>query len=181
LKKNEQAGPGSRAIALRVSIALVVLFASLLATSVTRAATLRADVLFVDDGDSMVLRDEAGTRYKLRLDGIDAPERHQAFHRQARSHLSQLLLNQPVTVEWHKQDRYGRLVGKLSVGGRDAGLAQLHAGMAWHYRAYAAGQSRRDRNRYAAAEARARAKGIGLWQHPAPTPPWEFRRQQGPR
>jgi len=57
-----------------------------------------------------------------------------------------------VEVESEKNDRYGRLVGKILVNERDANLAQIHAGMAWHYKAYQREQTAPDRRIYAETE-----------------------------
>lgn len=76
-----------------------------------------------------------------------------------------------------KFDRYGRLVGKVTVGGTDVNLRQLDAGMAWHFKAYTREQSPLDRETYAAAENAAKGALRGLWALPSPTPPWEFRRR----
>jgi endonuclease YncB( thermonuclease family) len=81
-----------------------------------------------------------------------------------------------VVVEWSKYDRYGRVVGKVLVNGRDAGLAQVAAGLAWHYKAYLREQKSEDQMSYAAAEEAARRRRLGLWRDSMPTPPWDFRR-----
>ena len=55
-------------------------------------------------------------------------------------------------------------------------LRQVQAGLAWHYKKYAAEQSDVDRRLYADAETDARNAGRGLWQESSPIPPWEWRR-----
>jgi endonuclease YncB( thermonuclease family) len=127
-------------------------------------------------------------QHKIRLAGIDAPERRQAFGTRSRQHLSGLVYRQTVNVEWHKVDRYGRIVGKVWTVAPcfvapcslalDANLAQVTAGMAWHYKQYEHEQSPEDRGLYDAAENNARAQRAGLWIDPAPIPPWEFRKQR---
>ena len=83
-----------------------------------------------------------------------------------------------VTIEWSKHDRYGRIVGKVLLNGRDVCLDQVTAGMAWHYKFYQDDQTPEDRQLYAAAEIAARAGKVGLWIDPNPVPPWDFRRQR---
>lgn len=166
-----QAARGTTRLLVQLTLVMLLL------ASHAAASVVRGQVMHVDDGDSVRLRDAAGLQHKVRLDAIDAPEHCQDFGGLARQHLSTLLLHRHVILDWQKQDRYGRLVGKLTVAGRDAGLAQLRAGLAWHYVAYASEQSGQDRRRYRAAERSARKKHIGLWQQAAPKPPWEFRRQ----
>jgi endonuclease YncB( thermonuclease family) len=60
--------------------------------------------------------------------------------------------------------------------GRDVCLAQIRAGMAWHYKYYQNEQSAEDRQMYADVEEEARMSKRGLWVDADPTPPWEFRR-----
>jgi endonuclease YncB( thermonuclease family) len=80
-----------------------------------------------------------------------------------------------VTVDWHKRDRYDRLVGKLMLDGADVNLALVRAGYAWWYREYAGEQSPSDRRLYEAAETAARREGVGLWADPWPIAPWDWR------
>jgi hypothetical protein len=80
-----------------------------------------------------------------------------------------------VVIDWHKRDRYGRIVGKIMVDWTDANLAMVVAGFAWWYREYGGDQSRVDRGRYEAAESRARRQRIGLWSDPRPIAPWAWR------
>ena len=85
-----------------------------------------------------------------------------------------------VLVEWSKLDRYGRVIGKVVLGSEDVCLAQVRAGLAWHYKAYEREQTPVDRERYAQAEKEARASKRGLWRDPGPTPPWDFRHSRKP-
>lgn len=81
-----------------------------------------------------------------------------------------------VTAHCPKTDRYRRAICTIEVNGVDANLAQVKAGMAWHYKAYERDQRPADRWRYAQAEARARENRVGLWADRAPVAPWEFRK-----
>ena len=69
---------------------------------------------------------------------------------------------------------------RIEVDDIDANLAQLEAGMAWHYKAYAREQRAPDRRRYAQAEERARDARQGLWADRAPMAPWDFRKARKP-
>ena len=73
---------------------------------------------------------------RFRLQGIDAPERRQAYGTKSKEHLSEWVAGRFVVVETDKRDRYGRVVGKVLVGGKDVCLAQVVAGFAWHYKKY---------------------------------------------
>jgi len=140
------------------------------------AAELLGRVVHVADGDTVTVLDVEHVQHIVRLGGIDAPERGQAFGQVSRRHLAGLVHGQPVTVAWHKRDRYGRLVGRVLVDGRDANLAQIEAGLAWHYTAYAAEQASAERQAYSEAHRAAHGARLGLWRDPEPVPPWDWRR-----
>ena len=90
--------------------------------------------------------------------------------------LTDLVGGQAVVVDGDKRDRYGRVVGTVTVAGRDVGLTLVQEGYAWWYRRYAADQGALDVVRYGAAELAARRDRRGLWQDPAPQAPWDYRR-----
>jgi endonuclease YncB( thermonuclease family) len=138
--------------------------------------TFSGRVVSIEDGDTIIVLDAANRTYKIRLQGIDAPEGGQAFGNRSRQNLTDEVFGKEVAIEWSKRDRYGRIVGKVLLDGRDVCLEQVRAGMAWHYKYYQAEQSPEDRTLYADAEDRARATRRGLWTDATPTPPWDFRR-----
>ena len=127
------------------------------------ADTLNGKVVKITDGDTLVVLDADNTQHKIRLSGIDAPESNQPFGKRSKEALSALVAGQRVEVDWHKHDRYGRIVGKVIAQGKDVNLDQVRTGMAWWYRKYANEQSLVDQGIYAAAEAKARVTGVGLW------------------
>lgn len=141
------------------------------------AEELQGVVVGVADGDTVTVLDADRVEHKVRLAGIDAPERRQAFGTRSRQALASRVFNRSVTVDWHKRDRYGRLVGKVLVENKDAGLDLVAAGLAWHYKAYEREQALPDRLAYAEAERVARESRVGLWADGDPVPPWEFRRR----
>lgn len=143
------------------------------------AATLHGRVVSVSDGDTITVLDAANAQHKVRLSGIDAPEKSQPFGNRSKEHLSDLVFAKAVNVDWSKTDKYGRIVGKVIVNGQDANLEQLRAGLAWHYKAYQKEQPAGERTQYAEAEAAARAKRVGLWRDPRPVAPWDFRHGAG--
>lgn len=152
------------------------------------AATLTGKVVGVSDGDTITVLDaHHHQQFKIRLSGIDAPEKKQPFGQRSKQHLSALVFGREVDVIWHKHDRYGRTIGKVMVDAPsctatrcpktvDAGLQQIEAGMAWWYRKYAREQGPGEAADYDRAEARARASRIGLWVEANPVPPWDWRR-----
>lgn len=153
----------------------ILFMSAFLLPSLAPADTLQGKVIGVTDGDTVTILDVSNTQYKIRLMGIDAPEKKQSFGQKSKQNLSALVYNKQVTVEYSKKDRYGRTVGKVLVDGVDANLGQVKAGMAWHYKKYQKVQTPSDRSTYAEAEEQARAGHNGLWADPAPIPPWEFR------
>ena len=133
-------------------------------------------VVKVTAGDTVHVLDQTTTKHKIRLSGIDAPERKQLFGDKSTKNLFSLIAGQNVEVEYNKRDRYGRIVGKLIKDGQDINLLQVKGGFAWHYKYYQKEQSELDRVLYSSAEIEARKKTIGLWSVPA-IPPWEYRKK----
>lgn len=161
---------------LRVDVAFVFLLFALLSANPAIAATLAGRVVGLSDGDTVTVLDERNVQHKIRLAGIDAPEKRQDYGNKSRQYLATLVFDKHVSVEWDKHDRYGRVLGKVVVNGRDANLAMVSAGLAWHYKRYEKEQSVSDRRAYAEVESQARAERRGLWQLPKPVPPWDYRR-----
>ena len=143
-----------------------------------RAEVLTGKVIAVADGDTVTVMDADQTKHKLRLAPIDAPESRQPYGQRSRQSLSDLVSGQWVQVVYDKADRYGRLVGKVQVAGRDANLEQLRRGLAWHYKKYENEQGEQDRQAYAAAEQQAQSARLGLWRDPGPQAPWDYRQLQ---
>ena len=127
-------------------------------------------VVKVSDGDTITILDSSKTQHKIRLHGIDAPEKKQAFGNASRKFLAGLVANREVRVAWSKRDRYQRILGTVFVDGKDVNLEMLKVGMAWHYKKYDSTPA------YAQAESEARAAKRGLWQEKNPTEPEEFRK-----
>lgn len=125
----------------------------------------------------MTVLDAGRRQHKIRLLGVDAPEKDQDFGERSKQSLSDLVFGKDVTVEYEKNDRYGRTLGKLMVGGRSANLEQVRAGLAWFYRHYAEDVPEADRTALYEAEREARQGKRGLWSQSNPTPPWDFRRR----
>ena len=151
--------------------------ALLLVAGALNAATLQGKVIGVADGDTVTLLDAQKNQHKIRLQGIDAPEKAQAFGNKSKQSLHEMVHGKEVFVDVQKKDKYGRSVGKILVNQTDACLEQIKRGMAWHYKQYANEQSPEDRDVYAQAESTARAQSLGLWKDKSPTPPWAFRKQ----
>ncbi len=133
-----------------------------------------ARVNYVVDGDSLWVRSaDAGTRVKLRLQGIDAPEICQAYGLASRDALRSLVVGRQVRVTVHAHDYWGRAIASVVLDdGRDLETTMVRHGWAW--------ADRWQRGDLSSEEQRARQAGIGLFAQRAPEHPADFRRRHGP-
>jgi len=129
-------------------------------------------VVSITDGDTIIVRQSGGPSVKVRLIGIDAPERGQAFGTRARQELGELVAGQTVEIVGTEKDRYGRLLGDVRHDGRSINLEMVKRGFAWAYVEYDPPAE------YRRAEAEARAARRGLWADKAPEPPWTYRKSR---
>jgi len=173
----ERKGRGQRPMTQNSRHCSVLLLAILFALSGSKGEApvgaqgrgkLSGIVTHVADGDTLDITAN-GQTYTIRLDGIDAPERGQAFGQQARQHLRVLAFSQPATALVQDRDRYGRTVARVIVAGRDLSEEMVKAGLAWHFVRYSS-----DR-RLAALEQEARQQRRGLWADRSAVPPWQYR------
>jgi endonuclease YncB( thermonuclease family) len=139
-----------------------------------QAGVIQGKVVDLGWGDSITVLDAQSKQQRVRLLGIDAPEKDQAFGPSARQKLSTLVFGKVVTVKYQKVDRNGRPLGKVLLGATDVNLEMLKAGMAWYY-TNDRDLPESDRPLYATAERDAKAAERGLWQDESPISPWEFR------
>lgn len=99
------------------------------------ADEFEARVIAVMDGDTvMVLRD--GKKIKVRMVNIDAPESEQAYGKESREALANMVLQKRVRIKSQAIDSYGRIIAEVSVDGRSVNEEQLRNGMAWEYSHY---------------------------------------------
>lgn len=164
---------------------LTAVIATLLLLSLPALADVTGRVVAVTDGDTIKVLDIDQVQHKVRLTGIDAPERGQPFGTVSRDHLASMVAGKEVWVESIKSDQYGRTLGKVWVQPADCpscdktldtNHAQLLAGMVWWYRYYAKEQPPEDRGRYESAEDEAKARGLGLWADRDPINPYDWRK-----
>jgi len=137
------------------------------------AFDLTGRVVRVADGDTVSVLDANNRQTKVRLYGIDTPERDQPYGNAAKRALVQLVSQQQVGVVVVTKDSYGRTVGTLYHEGVNINLAMVAEGYAWWYQHYAPYDLQ-----LAAAEQQAREHRLGLWQDPHPQPPWEWRHRR---
>lgn len=157
---------------MRILRILVVLTMFMLLVGCADASKMTGMVISIQDGDTITVL--VGTsKHKIRLDGIDCPEKKQAWGDRARQYTAQLAFNKKVSVVYTDKDRYDRILGTVYLpGGRILNRELLKAGLAWHYKQYNSSEL------LAGLESNARMARIGLWSDPDPVPPWEFRRRK---
>ena len=154
-----------------VRVHTILLSVAMLAT-VTQAAEFSGVVVSVADGDTItVLHVDGGkqSQVKIRLAGIDTPEKKQAYGQKAKAALSSQIFGETVRVVYSEQDRYGRTIGDVYAGKHWINLQMVSEGWAWHYKAYS-----KDK-RLADAETQARKAKRGLWAGQDPVAPWKYR------
>jgi endonuclease YncB( thermonuclease family) len=147
-------------------LAVLIAFVGLPAIA---ADPITGRVVSVHDGDTVRVLDAANVQHKVRLNGIDAPERGQPFGTASRDRLAAIVMGKTVTVENEGRDKYGRTLGRIKIEGQDVNRQMVADGLAWHYVKF------NNDPRLAAAERQARVTGKGLWADKAPVPPWEWR------
>mgnify|MGYP003380873995 CR=1 FL=1 len=130
-------------------------------------------VVRVADGDTISVLDRNNTQYKIRMHGIDTPEREQRYGKAARDALLTMVDEKTVGVVVLGKDQYGRIDGTVYLGDSNINLAMVAGGHAWWYRHYAP-----DDRQLQVAEELARTNKQGLWAQSDPMPPWDWRRQQ---
>ena len=150
----------------RILITILIMFPLLLSAQV-----LKGRAVGITDGDTFTLLVNGNEQVKIRIDGIDAPEKKQDFGNRAKEYLSGMIWGKELTVKVSKKDKYGRSIGKISTPEiPDVGLEMIKAGLAWQYRDYNKDES------YAKAERLAREKKKGLWIYKNPIRPQDFRK-----
>lgn len=161
---------------LPASLLLPCLAVVLLSAAVACAApAFDGRVVGVADGDTITVLKDGHEQVKIRLSGIDAPERHQAFGQRAKEKTSELCFRKVVLVTPVTRDRYGRLVAEVRLpDGTSLNERLVREGYAWWYRHYS------DERRFADAERAARQARRGLWSEANPVAPWDFRRARRP-
>jgi micrococcal nuclease len=134
-------------------------------------AAFTGPVISVLDGDTIeVLHNTHPER--VRLSGIDCPEKGQAFGKKAKQVASALVFGRNVILQTHGQDKYGRTLGDVFLlDGTNVNHTLVKDGWCWWYRKYAPGNTELERLEQDAREAKK-----GLWADPAPIPPWVYRK-----
>ena len=157
--------------AITILLILAVNFSGLISTAQSETI-ITGKVVGIADGDTVTVL-QNNQEYKIRLYGIDTPEKAQDFGARAKEFTSGLVFKKDVRVIQKDIDRYGRVVGIIYIGDTCINKEIIKTGFAWVYQQYCKDSFCRD---WLNLEKQARESRIGLWSHPDPVPPWEFRR-----
>ena len=141
------------------------------------AGTLFGTVTEIHDGDTISLVC-LKRPLQVRMMGIDAPEKDQAYADVARKHLSDLILNKVVVVEYTGLGDNALIIGKVFQKETDVGAQMIRDGVAWYSKSFDGMLSENERKVYAECESAARGEKRGIWQDPNPVPPWAFKENQ---
>ena len=128
---------------------------------------LSGQVVKISDGDTITILTQEKQQVKVRLYGIDAPEKKQPYGQKSKQFLSNLIAGRSVEIQEKGKDRYKRVLGIVYLDGRDINEQMVLNGYAWAYVKYS--------KIYASQELKARSQNLGLWRD-KPIPPWEWRK-----
>ena len=154
---------------LLIGFALIIV----LQTSTVRAETFSVRTIAVLDGDTIeVLHNNRAER--IRLNGIDCPEKGQAYGHKAKQAASALVFGKEVMLQTHGRDKNGHTIADVSLpDGTSLNLMLVKDGWCWWYPEFAP-----ENVILAELQRRARRSGLGLWADPDPVPPWEWRKRK---
>lgn len=153
-------------------VLLLLLFVTLFISCNPDAGTITGEVTSVADGDTFTLKTITGERVKVRLYGIDAPERGQDYGTKSRQYLNDLCYKKTVEVKVIDTDQYGRTLGVVYADGLNVNETMVREGLAWYYRHFA------DDARLDSLEQAAKAQKLNIWSMKNPVSPYEFRKKQ---
>lgn len=150
---------------------------TLFGATAAHAELMEGKCTYVQDGDSLKLIPQGSTEeIRVRLYGIDAPEKGQEFSGQSRALLNKLVRNKQLRLEIRDKDSYGRYIAAVYVGDTYVNREMIRAGLAWFYEHHA------DLNRdadLARALAAAKKSHLGIWSSPSPISPRQYRETHG--
>ena len=129
---------------------------------------ISGQVVKISDGDTITILTQERQQVKVRLYGIDAPEKKQPYGQKSKQFLSNLIAGRSVEIQEKGKDRYKRVLGIVYLDGQDINEQMVLNGYAWAYRKFS--------KKYTAQESKAKSQKLGLWQSSDPIPPWEWRK-----
>lgn len=135
--------------------------------------TVVGKVIGIADGDTITVLDQDKKQHRIRLYGIDCPESGQPYGWAAKTHTARLATGKQAMVNVYDTDRYGRVVGVVTVGSVNVNRSLIESGYAWHYGKYCHASFC---SNWQELEGRARKASVGLWSNDDAIPPWEWRK-----
>ncbi len=131
-------------------------------------------VIKITDGDTVTVMTTDHSKYKIRLSGIDAPERKQPFGKKSKQMLSRFIGKKMITAKCTGKDRYKRHICTIYLNGNDINAEMVANGGAWVYRKHYKGSY------YYTLENQAKVKKLGLWRtsEAQAIPPWQWRHRK---
>jgi endonuclease YncB( thermonuclease family) len=141
------------------------------------AQAFSARVLWVTDGDTITVLKEDWSLDKIRIYGLDCPEKNQPYGLRAYMYSFYHLILREVQIEPVERDRYDRLVARIRLNKKNYNASLIQAGYAWVYDRYCQAEVCA---RYRRLEKEARENGRGLWKDEKSIPPWLWRRGKRP-
>ena len=150
---------------------LFLLLCTFHAFGIACAEEFTGKVVVVVDGDTVLLVRGNAAPTKVRLVGIDAPEKEQAYGLASKKSLRELVLRKQVQVSSKGVDDYGRLLAEISVGGLNVNHEQVRRGMAWYYSRFRANRELAD------LQLEAQQAKRGLWADTTAIEPYRWRKQ----
>jgi endonuclease YncB( thermonuclease family) len=139
----------------------------------TKASSFFGKVIAINDADAITVFN-LNRPVRVKLLGVDAPEKDQFYGDVAKQHLKDLILDKLVSVEYSGIGSNGSLVGRVLIDGTDVGAQMIRDGVAWYDPGHNSHLSETDRDVYLQSEQAARNEKRGLWQADHPIAPWEF-------
>lgn len=143
---------------------------SVRSTDSTDVKEITGKVIKIVDGDTYDLLTEDKQTLRIRMEGIDAPERGMPFYKVSKNYLGSLCFQKDVTIKVMETDVHNRLVADTYLADKEMGQEMIKAGLAWHFKKYSSDET------LSQLEIEARNNKVGLWSDPRPIAPWEIRR-----
>lgn len=154
---------------------IILLLLFLLAAPISAFASFEAMVVNVLDGDTLTVLTPQGEQFRIRLYGVDTPEKKQMFGQDARRFTAQMVSGKTVDIQEMDRDKYGRIVALVNYGSRSLNRALLENGLAWHYGDFCKQDFCKE---WKEIEKNARKSRAGLWSSKKAMPPWDWRKRE---
>lgn len=134
--------------------------------------TISGRVISIADGDTMTILTKGDKQIKIRLLGIDAPEKGQDYGNKSRQFLYDLCYGKNVEIKKDSEDQYGRVLGVVYIDGVNVNEELVRNGLAWYYRHFV------NDPRLDSLEQLAQKEKLNIWSMKNPLPPYEFRKNK---